>query len=82
MFLLKENKVVEQERHAIPKSEEVLPDLHNWKTLSELDLKECYYQKLSKPDQVSHNQGQKCQKYQWRQYYLGHLRRVTWQIVR
>ena len=37
---------VKRERHVIPKLEEIIPELHNAKIFSKLDLIEGYYQIL------------------------------------
>ena len=33
-----------RERHVIPKMEDVLPEIHNVRVFSNLDLREAYYQ--------------------------------------
>ena len=42
--LWKANVAIERERHVIPKLEEILPELHNAKIFSKLDLREGYHQ--------------------------------------
>ena len=42
----KANVAIERERHVIPKLEEILPNLHNAKIFSKLDLREGYHQIL------------------------------------
>ena len=40
----KANVAIERERHGIPKLEEILPELHDAKIFSKLDLREGYHQ--------------------------------------
>ena len=42
----KANVAIERERHVIPKLEEILPELHNAKIFSKLNLREGYHQIL------------------------------------
>ena len=42
----KANVAIKSERHVIPKFEEILPELHNAKIFSTLDLREGYHQIL------------------------------------
>ena len=42
--VLKTNVAIKRERHVIPKLEEIVPELHNAKIFSKLDLIEGYHQ--------------------------------------